>query len=89
MFCIFFLVPPSYPNNRLRRGDSSMVPKRVFQKHLLGRTVVVDAGTRGIAEVEAKARPHMKNLDRAAAGMLRNRTGAESAIREVSCTEAQ
>ena len=58
-----------------------MVPKRVFQKDRFGRTVVVDAGTRGIAEVEAKARPHMRNLDRAAAGILRNRTGAESAIR--------
>ena len=88
MFCIFFLVPPSYPNNRLMRGDSSMVPKRAFQKDPLGRTVVVEAGTRGIAEVEAKARPHVENLDRAA-GILRNRTGAESAIREVSCWEAQ
>jgi hypothetical protein len=58
-----------------------MVPKRVFQKDRFGGTVVVDAGTRGIAEVEAKARPHMRNLDRAAAGILRNRTGAESAIR--------
>ena len=39
-----------------------MVPKRVFQKDRFGRTVVVDAGTRGIAEVEAKARPHMGTL---------------------------
>ena len=58
-----------------------MVPKRVFQKDRFGRTVVVDAGTRGIVEVEAKARPHMRNLDRAAAGILRNRTGAKNAIR--------
>ena len=58
-----------------------MVPESIFQKDRLGRTAAIDAGTRGIAGVEAKARPHMENLDRAAAWIMRNRTGAENAIR--------
>jgi hypothetical protein len=37
-FCIFFFVPPSYPNRRLMRGDNGMAPEKAFQKERLGRT---------------------------------------------------
>jgi RNA polymerase sigma-70 factor, ECF subfamily len=58
-----------------------MSPEK-FQEHEPGRTMAVDARSRGAIDFEAEALPHLNDLYRAAASILHNRAEAEDAVQE-------
>jgi len=59
-----------------------MVPEHGIRDHHLERTGDVGAETRGTVEFEAEALPHLNDLYRAAASILRSRAEAEDAVQE-------
>jgi RNA polymerase sigma-70 factor (ECF subfamily) len=59
-----------------------MVPQKGLQEDRIGRTGAVSAKGGDIAEFEAEALPHLDDLYRAAASILRSRTEAEDAVQE-------
>src|SRR6266567_5050329 len=59
-----------------------MVPENGVQDHRSGRTGTVGAESSGTGGFEAEALPHLNDLYRAAASILRSRTEAEDAVQE-------
>src|SRR6476646_2305390 len=82
IFCIFSFRTPSYPDKNAMTAGSSMVPEDGLQDQRSNRTIAVGTGLSGAAEFEAEALPHLNDLYRAAASILRSRAEAEDAVQE-------
>ena len=59
-----------------------MGPQTGLEGDRLGRAGNINADSRSMAEFEAEALPHMGDLYRAAAAILRSRVEAEDAVQE-------